>query len=214
VAVVAIGGVYVLLRPLLSAYNTPAPYQNAFRTEIEKQVLPALKTESQALLKAVGPDILKAIQQNTSRRLPEITAKLEQEGQALVQELSAEAKQRLSARSEKILARLETSLVKEIPQAADPQKGELILANGSKAAQGALDRFLQTYLNDHLDTVTNLQSRIEKFPVPQHIQKMSDVELRECLTETLRAYAMRQMSAARSPQMKEFLHSLKPSQTK
>jgi hypothetical protein len=214
VAVVAIGGVYVLLRPLLSAYTNPEPYQNAFRIEVEKQVLPALQTESQALLKAVGPDILQSIQQNTSRRLPEITTKLEQEGQALVQELSAEAKGRLSNRSEKILTRLEKRLTEEIPQSADPKQAELILTNGHKAAQGALDRFLQTYLKDHLNTVTNLQSRIEKFPVPEHIRKMSDDKLREYLTETLGAYAMGQMSAARSPQMKEFLHSLEQSQTK
>jgi len=214
VAVVAIGGVYMLLSPLLSAYNNPEPYQSAFRTEVEKQVLPALITESQTLLKTVGPDILQAIQQKASRRLPEITTKLEQEGRALVQELSAEAKQRLSGRSEKILSRLEKRLAEEIPQAADPKTAELILTNGHKAAQSALDRFLQTYLKDHLNSVTNLQSRIEKFPVPKHIQEMSDDQLREYLTETMGAYATRQMRAAQSPQMKEFLHSLEQSQTK
>ena len=214
VAVVAIGGVYVLLRPLLSAYNNPEPYQNAFKTEMEKQVLPALQTESQTLLNAVGPDILQAIHQNTSRRLPEITTKLEEEGQALAQELSDEAKLRLSLRSEKMLTRLEMSLAEEIPQAADPNKAELILTNGHKAAQSALDRFLQTYLKDHLSTVTNLQTRIEAFPVPNHIQEMSDDQLREHLTETLGAYATRQMSAARSPQMKEFLNSLEQAETK
>ena len=213
VAVVAIGGVYVLLRPLLSAYNNPEPYQNAFKTEMEKQVLPALETESQTLLNAVGPDILQAIQQNTAPRLPEITAKLEQEGQTLAQELSDEAKQRLSGRSEKMMTRLEMSLAGEIPQSTDPNKAELILANGHQAAQSALDRFLQTYLKDHLSSVTHLQSRIEKFPVPKHIQEMSDDQLREYLTETLGAYATRQMSAARSPQMKEFLHSLEQAQT-
>lgn len=221
VAVVAIGGVYILLLPLLSAYKNPGPYQNAFRIEVEKQILPALQTESQALLKAVGTEILQAIQQNASRRLPEITAKLEQEGQTLAQELSDEAKQRLSARSAKILTRLEKTIAVEIPQSADPKKAELILANGHKAAQNALDRFLQTYLKDHLNSVTNLQSRIEKFNVPKHVQEMSDDQLREYLTETLGVYATRLTSAARSPQMKEFLlhrseqiHSLDKAQTK
>ncbi|MBN1867688.1 hypothetical protein JW916_10385 [Candidatus Sumerlaeota bacterium] len=208
VAVVAIGGAYLLLRPLLAGYHNPEPYRIAFRTELAKQVLPALQTESQTLMDAVGPEILQAIQQNTSGRLPEITTRLEQEGQALAQELSDEAKQRLLSRSEKMQARLETSLVKEIPHLADPEKRELILTNVHKAAQAALDRFLQTYLKDHLSAVTNLQSGIETFPVPKHIQDMTDDQLREHLTETLGAYAMRQMSAARSPQMKEFLHSL------
>ena len=214
VAVVAIAGVYLLLSPLLSAYNNPEPHQNAFKIEVENQILPALQTESQTLLTSVGPDILQAIQQNASNRLPEIATKLEQEGQALAEELSVAGKQRLLSRAEKMQIRLEKTLAKEIPQSADPEKAELILTNGQKAAQNALDRFLQTYLKDHINAVTNLQIRIEKFPVPKRIREMSDDELREYLTETLGAYATRQMRAAKSPQMKEFLHSLEQTQIK
>jgi hypothetical protein len=213
VVAVAIGGVYVALRPLLSAYNNLEPYQNALQTEVEKTVMPVIKTESQTLLKTVGPEILQALQQTASHRLPEITAKLQQEGPALAQELSDEAKLRLSGRSEKMLTRLEMRLEEEIPQSADPKKAELILANGHKAAQSALERFLQTYIDDHLGTVTNLQSRIEQFPVPKHIHEMSDDQLRDYLTQTVGAYVARQISAARSPQMREFLHGLEQAQT-
>ncbi len=142
VAVVAIGGVYVLLYPLLPAYYNPTPYKEAFRTEVEKQILPVLEKESLALFNAVGPNILQAIQQKVPDRLPEIATKLEQEAQSLVKELSAEAQERLSGRSEKMLNRLEMSLAKEIPQSTDPEKSELILANVHTATQ---ERFRSVY---------------------------------------------------------------------
>lgn len=208
VAVVAIGGVYVLLYPLLPAYYNPGPYKEAFRAEIEKQILPVLETESVTLFNAVAPNILQAIQQKVPGRLPEIAVKLEQEGQLLVQELSAEAQARFSGRSEKMLNQLETSLAREIPQSTDPGKAELILANVHTATQNAFDRFVQTYLQDHINTATNFHSRIETFPVPERIQEMSDDQLSEYLTQTLGTYATVQLIATRSPEMKEFMQGL------
>jgi hypothetical protein len=213
VAVVAIGGVYVLLYPLLPAYYNLEPYKQAFRTEVEKQILPVLETESVTLFNAVAPDILQAIQQKVPGRLPEIAVKLEQEGQLLVKELSDEAQARFTGRSEKMLNRLERSLAKEIPQITDPDNADLILANMHTVTQNAFDRFTQTYLKDHINTVTNLHSRIETFPVPKRIQEMSDDQLSEYLTQTLGTYVTVQLVAIQSPEMKEFMQSLESPQT-
>lgn len=212
IALVAIGGVYKLLSPFLEAYRNPAPYQKAITEEMERNVLPALQDESQKLVNVFGPELYGSVSRKVSERLPEITKVLEAEGKGLVQELANEAEIRLSNRSEKMINRLKKRLVDEVPEFRDEEKTVTIMNNVHLAATSAMDRFMQTYLQDHIHAVTNLQVRIETFPVPERIQTMDDLQLRDHLTETLGVYVTNQLSTSMSPQMKDFLRTIETKQ--
>ncbi|MBN1515543.1 hypothetical protein JXA32_03130 [Candidatus Sumerlaeota bacterium] len=211
VAVVAIAGVYVLLSPVLSAYQNPAPYQQAFSKEVEQRVLPALQLEAQELLKNTGPVVVQIVRDKSTERLPEFSAQLEKESKLLVDNLSAEAEKRLQNRSQSMVSWLEKVLKAELPEAADPEKAELIASNMQKAAQGALDRFLDTYLKDHINSTKELQRMIDEFPIPEHIQAMSDAELENHLTHVLGAYAVQKLASSDNPNLMEFFKQVEAS---
>lgn len=212
IALVAIGGVYKLLSPFLEAYKNPAPYQKAIGVELEQKVLPALQDESQKLVNVFGPELYGTVSQKISDRLPEITTVVQAEALGLVQELSTEAESRLLERSDKMIDRLKTRLIEEVPEFGDDDQTETIMENVHQAATSAMDRFIQTYFQDHIHAVTNLQVRIETFPVPEHIKDMNDIELQDHLTDTLGAYVTHQLGSTMSPQMKEFLRTIETKQ--
>jgi predicted house-cleaning noncanonical NTP pyrophosphatase (MazG superfamily) len=198
--------------PFVEAVKNPAPYQKAIGVELEQKVLPALQDESQKLVNVFGPELYQSVSQKVSQRFPEITRVLQAEALGLIEELSNEAESRLTDRSEKMIDRLKKRLVEEVPEFGDEEKTETIMENIELATTSAMDRFIQAHFQDHIHAVSNLQVRIETFPVPDHIAEMTDDRLQEHLTETLGAYVTNQFSKTMSPQMKDFLRGIETKQ--
>jgi len=205
VVISALVGIYMIVSPLLSAYRNPEPYQQALLGEFEKRILPEMQKETEAMIRAAGPDIWEDVKKNVNERRPELAAKVGEEWTILMDDLQSKIQERFINKGEEFTELLQERLKQEVPLAADQEKSELIMANTYKATENAVSRVLEEHFSSHVDTVTRIQTRIAKFPVPEELKEKNEEQLSDLLILRISDFLSQTIQMSMSPEMEKFV---------
>lgn len=208
VVVAAFTGVYLLLKPLADAYQNPEPYKKAFQEEFEASILPRLQEEmgknGQRIALEVKDEVVKKVQ----ARQEEIFGAVDTEMRAFVTNLQDHGTKEFETRQATIRKHIEETLLADVPELKDPEKADTIMANASAAMDGAVQRLMNQHLAQHMEHMLSIERRINEYPVPEDVARMSDDELSQAMVDSLGQYAMLIFRSSLAPSTKDALRQV------
>ena len=190
VAVASIVGVTMLIMPIYRVYDEPKPLQDALDKEMAERLRPAVEKEVQEIMSKSGREFFHVARAEYEANQEKLLGSVSTEMDSFVKEMSEWGGKEFETRRDRIQASLVDRLKKEIPELQNEDEAELIMANAQRAMDNAVNRMLTTHLSDHITAVNNIGNNLQTFPVPQEIGAMTDLELREALTQALGSYAL------------------------
>jgi hypothetical protein len=206
--VAAIGGVYNLLRPFISAYQNPKPYQDAFLTELQTNVMPEVQRQMQEVLSTTGRDVLKLSVDRFLERREDLQRAVEAETALLMADLGEFAEKTLADQVVNFEVKVTETFARIAPQLNDPEKRDVIIGNASVALEAAVRRIVNDRLSDHINSLLHIEQMLLDYPVPEELKAMSDTELQQKLLDDLSAYAIATLKRTIGPETKQFLREL------
>lgn len=206
--VAAIGGVYNLLRPFISAYQEPKPYQDAFLAELQTNVMPEVQKQVQEVLSTTGRDVLKLSADRFMERREDLQKAVEAETALLMADLGEFAETTLADQVVNFEVKVTETFAKVAPQLNDPEKRDVIIGNAAVALEAAVRRIVNDRLSDHINSILNIEQMLVDYPVPEGLKAMSDTELQDKLLDDLSVYAVATLKRTFGPETKQFLREL------
>ncbi|MDK2972590.1 MAG: hypothetical protein PWP23_2345 [Candidatus Sumerlaeota bacterium] len=185
VAVVAIGMVYLLLKPFISAYQNPKPYQDAMTKRVETRLVPLLKEEGEKLRADVLPIIKKASEDSREQHLPEIMFAVEQESKILVENLTLHAHERMTSFQTEFEKEQHAKLLEAFPALKDQDNAADMMERLARVGENVADRMTNELLMEHFDALVKMEQSFNELEVPEDIQNMSPAELDEHISALL-----------------------------
>jgi hypothetical protein len=208
IVIAAIIGVYWLLSPFWKAANNPEPYKTAMAEEWKDRIQPNLETELKDSFETAVPEIGKLIVQQLKDNEQKAMATIDAQATLLMENLQQYTETKLADTVVEVEAVMAERLAKMVPDMTDPDTRELVMGNAAVALEGAVSDIVEEKLGRHIKTLSNIETKLIQFPVPDPIQQMSDTELSEELNRALSEYALLTLRQLMTPETKEMLRDL------
>jgi hypothetical protein len=202
IVTVAVGGVYVMIRPGIAAYNNPEPYRQALSAEFEQTLQPAIQQilqeeQTQQVLQQAGETAMSRVRERES----EISSAIEAQLRQFAADMQTWSQEQLAERPGTLHDSVHQAMVEAFPEMQD----EVVAQNMNEAMNNVVSRVLSERLGRHSELLASISDQIDTFPVPAEIQAMSDDELSEALTENLGVFAMQMFGQQLNPETRSFL---------
>lgn len=201
-AIIGVGvyGVFKVSSPFQKAYDEPQKYVEAITAEMEERVLPILQAEGKLLQEKAQPFIIETIQTKFEARQDEIASAAHNQLTTMIDEMKEFAEGEFTTRRDRIEGAILDRVKTEVPELADEANTEIIMVNAQKAMSAAVERIMADHMHSHVESIANIGTRFEMFPIPADLKAMSEDELREELTSALGQYAAGAFRHSLAPQ--------------
>jgi len=214
IVIAAVGGVYLLLRPAIDAYNNPKPYQDALAEEFKTRVFPEISTELQESVKTIGPEVRQLVIKRIESRYEDVVKVVDFEARELVTSLKDHTQTELSGSVTELEAGLKDRITKAVPEIADEANRETVIGNAAVGIENAVKRVVEETFERHITTLNQIELKLLEIPVPDSVKKMDDEELAMELQRALSEYAFAILQHSFSPETKQVLGRLAETPTK
>lgn len=208
VVVAAFSGVYMLLSPFAEAYQNPEPYKKAFGEEFQSSILPKIQDEMGKNGKRIATEVKDEVVKKLESRKDEIFGAVDTEMRAFVTNLQEHGTKEFETRRAAIRSHIEKTLVADVPELKDPAKTEVIMANASAGMDAAVQRLMNKHLSQHMQHMLSIEQRINEFPVPDEVSKMTNDQLSQAMVDQMGTYAMLVFRSSLAPSTKETLKQI------
>lgn len=209
IAIAAVGGVILaIVWPVKSAYDNKDTYRAAMTEMVDSRIQPAFKQELDYVLKETAPKLLTLVRTRFEARQNDIAGTMDREVNLFLENMKKTASDEWAKRGLEIGKKMEARMIKEFPELSLDNKGEVIMGNAQVATENAVRRVIVENLGEHLTHVSEIETTLRLFPVPDHIKQMDSEKLSTYMTETLFHFATNSMKSSLSPAMKDYLGQL------
>ena len=204
----ALVGVYMILSPVKAAYDNRAEFQKAISEELTSRVIPAAEEEGKLLLKEAVPLLQKVAVEQYTKRENEILAKSYNQVELFLNNMTEFGTTEFETRRTRIEGAIIDKVKTEVPELNNQEDAERVIANAAAGINGAVERSLATHFKVHIDAVNRIANNLSILEIPQEMQDMDDLAIREELTNALGVNSTKALRHFLNEDSREFLRNV------
>ncbi len=208
VVIAALIGMYLMLSPFYKAYQEKDKYVAAIQTELTERVQPEAQRQITESVQELAPKVWKESLSRAQGRQEDLMAAVDSELSVLMINLQEFTTEELADSTTEVELHLKKRLGDSFPNLQDEAKREVVLGNASTALEGAAKQVVEEELQSHIDSLSNIETMLIQFPIPDSLEQMSDEELSSEMQRALSNYAIIVLRETMDPRTKEVLSEL------